>query len=96
MVAGVASSMVLTELSVSVNPKVVTSADSVVSFGASEVALAVVCSDNRSSHKHNFILSAFLQSGYSEEGVYLANTQSRFASVVFDGVLGPPCLARHT
>ena len=63
MVAGVASSMVLTEVSVSGNPKVVTSADSVVSFGASEVALAVVCSDKGCSHKHNSILLNFYNPG---------------------------------
>ena len=28
--------------------------------------------------------------------VFLRNTQSRFATNVFDGVLGLPCLARHT
>ena len=93
MVAG-ASSMALPE--VSANPKVVTSADSVVSFGASEVALAVVCSDNRSSHKHNSILLAFYNPNHCEKGVFFANTQFRFASVVLDAVLGPPRLARHT
>ena len=31
-----------------------------------------------------------------KKGAFSTNAQSRFASVVFDGVLGPPCLARHT
>ena len=62
MVVGACSSMMLTE--VSVNPKVVTSADSVVSFGASEVALAVLCSDNRSSYKQYY---SILSSGSMNE-----------------------------
>ena len=30
------------------------------------------------------------------KSAFSANAQSRFASVVFDGVLGPPRLAQHT
>ena len=75
MVVGACSSMMLTE--VSVNPKVVTSADSVVSFGASEVALAVVCSDNRFSHKHNYILSNFYNPGLYVKKVSFLQTHNQ-------------------
>ena len=34
--------------------------------------------------------------GSLKESAFSANAQSRFASVVVDGVLGPPRLARHT
>ena len=34
--------------------------------------------------------------GTTKTSSFSTNAQSRFASVVFDGVLGPPHLARHT
>ena len=36
------------------------------------------------------------QSSIGVKSAFSTNTQSRFASVVVDGVLGPPRLARHT
>ena len=38
----------------------------------------------------------FLQSRIIVKSAFSTNAQSRFASVVVDGVLGPPRLARHT
>ena len=38
----------------------------------------------------------FLQSSIGVKSAFSTNTQSRVASVVVDGVLGPPRLARHT
>ena len=34
--------------------------------------------------------------GTTKTSAFSTNAQSRFASVVLDGVLGPPRLARHT
>ena len=34
--------------------------------------------------------------GTTKRNAFSTNAQSRFASVVVGGVLGPPCLARHT
>ena len=49
----------------------------------------------RSGHQLNSILLTFLNQG-SERSAFSTNAQSRFASVVVDGVLGPLRLARHT
>ena len=38
----------------------------------------------------------FSQSRIGVKSAFSKNAQSRFASAVFDGVLGPPHLARHT
>ena len=38
----------------------------------------------------------FSRSRISVKSAFSTKAQSRFASVVVDGVLGPPCLARHT
>ena len=38
----------------------------------------------------------FSKSRIDVKKLFSTNTQSRFASVVVDGVLGPPRLARHT
>ena len=38
----------------------------------------------------------FSQSTFGGKSAFSTNAQSRFASVVVDGVLGPPRLARHT
>ena len=38
----------------------------------------------------------FSQSRIGVKSVFSTNAQLRFASVVVDGVLGPPRLARHT
>ena len=34
--------------------------------------------------------------GTMKTGAFSTNAQSKFASIVLDGVLGLPCLARHT
>ena len=46
-------------------------------------------------------LAQFNSVGFSQSRIgvrksVFKNAQSRFASAVFDSVLGPPCLARHT
>ena len=42
------------------------------------------------------MLLTFHNQGSVCKSVFSTNTQSRFASVAIDGVLGPPRLARHT
>ena len=43
-----------------------------------------------------FYYVEFSQSRIGEKSAFSTNAQSRFASVVVDGVLGPPRLAHHT
>ena len=44
----------------------------------------------------NSILLTFQNQGSMQKSAFSTNAQSRFASVLFDRVLGPPRLARHT
>ena len=50
----------------------------------------------RSGHLLNSILLTFQNQGSVSKSAFSTNAQSRFASVVVDGVLGPLRLARHT
>ena len=60
--------------------------------------------DNHSESLKNYLYNDFKGPEHLLGGMNLENeidtcqttVQSRFASAVFDGVLGPPCLARHT
>ena len=45
---------------------------------------------------YSILFCWLLQARISVKKVFFINTQSRFTSVVFDGVLGPPCQVGHT
>ena len=51
---------------------------------------------SRSGHQLNYILFTFHNQGSVVKSAFSTNAQSRFASAVLDGVLGPPRLVWHT
>ena len=63
---------------------------------ADQVDGALRLDNSRSGHSLNSILLTFHNQGSVLKSAFSTNAQSRFASVVVDGVLGPLRLALHT